>query len=198
MSLELSLNKAKELGMWVHERIDRLILPQNDHVRIGGACLHLALEHYHAINVLIEARLYGSAFALARPLLEAYARGIWLLNSATESQLQSYMKGKLPKFGEILNAIGDRPETGGFWLKEIKKKNWVQFNDLVHGGAHQVARRNTEDGIESSYPEEELSRLLGFSGEVAIQLATQFFVVAGDELRLIELKNKATTIRSPS
>jgi hypothetical protein len=165
MSLELSLNRAKELAMWLHKRIDGLVLPQNDRVRIGIAILQLALEHYHAINVLIEARLYGSAFALARPLLEAYARGIWLLNSASDSQRQSYMKGKLPKFGEILNAIGDIPETGGFWLKEIKKKNWVQFNDLVHGGACQVARRNTEEGIESAYPEQELSRLLEFSGD---------------------------------
>lgn len=198
MSVELSLNRVKELGVWLHERINGLVLPQNDRIRIGGADLHLAQEHCNGIIILIDARLYGSAFALARLLLEAYVRGVWLLKFASDTQLQSYMKGDCPLFYKLLDAIGDAPETGGAWLKGIKEKNWYHFNELAHGGACQIVRRNTEEGIESAYSEEELSRLLEFSGEVAIRVATELFVVAGEELLLAELKEKAATIRGLS
>ncbi|MBZ0092882.1 MAG: hypothetical protein K8F27_11780 [Sulfuricellaceae bacterium] len=193
--MALNLNRAKELGMWLHERTNGLNLPQNDRIRIGGTVLHLALEHYDAIIVLIDARLYGSAFSLARLLLEAYVRGAWLLNVASDTERQSYMKGKCPDFYKLLDAIGDDPETGGAWIKGTKEKNWTQFNELTHGGACHVIRRNTEEAIESAYPEEELSRLLEFSGEVAIRVAAELFAVADDELLLTQLAEKAAIIR---
>jgi len=192
MSAELNLNRAKELGVWLHDRTNGLALPKDDRARIGAAALYLAQEHHDAIIVLIGARLYGSAFALARLLLETYVRGVWLLNFASDIQLQNYMKGKCPKFYMLLEAIGNTPETGGEWLKGIKEKNWDQFNELTHGGAAQVVRRITEEGIESAYPEEEQSRLLEFSGEVAIRVAAELFAIAGNELLLEELSRYDT------
>ena len=196
--MDNALEKAKELRIWLHERTNGLHLPSNDRIRIAGPVLHLALEHHDAIIVLLCARLYGSAFALARLLIEAYARGIWLLNFASDAELQKYMKGKCPEFYEVLNKIGDDPETGGAWLKGIKEKNWAFFNELTHGGACQVIRRNTEEAIESAYPEEERSRLLQLSSEVAIGVAAQLFAAAGEELLLTQLEEKMTAIREQS
>lgn len=193
MQVELSLNRAKELGVWLHERTNGLCLLSSEQKVIAGATLYLAQEHYDAIIVLFSARLYGSAFALARPLLEAYVRGTWLLNHASPDELQKYMKGDCPKFWELLQAIGDEPGTSGYWLKKIKRKNWYGFNDLTHGGACHVVRRVTEDAIESAYPEEERSRLLYFSGEVAIGVAEQLFsvAIAGKEVLLSQLEERA-------
>lgn len=193
MQAELSLNRAKELGVWLHERTNGLHLPSSERMGIAGATLHLAQEHYDAMIVLFSARLYGSAFTLARPLIETYVRGTWLLNHASLNELQKYMKGDCPKFGELLRAIGDDPGTSGHWLQEIKKKNWYDFNELTHGGACHVVRRTTEGTIESTYPEEEKSNLLYFSGAVAIGVAEQLFNVAstGKEVLLTQLEERA-------
>lgn len=202
--LNLKLNRAKDLGVWIHAKINGKNLPRGDRirVRIGVALLHLALEHYNAINVLITERLYGSAFALARPLLESYSRSIWVLYCATDKCLED-IKNKnsdLPGISNLIEIIGKQTEPGvkeaGAWLKKIKEKNIKQFHDLTHGGILQAVRRITEEGIESNYPEEELSKLLEFSIEVAIQIACRFFVIAKNESLLAELNNIAFTIRS--
>lgn len=195
MQAELSLNRAKELGVWLHERTNGLHFPSSERVGMAGAILYLAQEHYDAIIVLLSARLYGSAFALARVLFEAYIRGKWLLSCASEDDLKEYMKGHCAGLDKLLEDIGDDLETGGAWLKKNQKVNRRHFNELTHGGASHVVRRISGGVIESVYPEEELCRLLDFSNEVAIRVAAELFGAAGQELLLKQLEEMATGLR---
>lgn len=196
MLVEASLLRSKELRVWIHEQTNELILPNSERIRIGAAALHLAQEHHDAIITLIDKLLYGSAFALIRVQLEAYAHGLWLLNFATDTELQNFMKGTCPKLEQMIKKIGNAPETGGAWLKVNKETNSPQFNQLTHGGASQVIRRITEVGIESSYPDDELARLLDFSVEIEIRVAAELFALADMETLLAELEKQATVFRN--
>ena len=190
------LRKAEDFGAWLHARTNGLVLSADDRVRIGAGCFHLAQEHHDAIIVLVRARLYGSAWALARSLLEAYVRGTWLVRHASQAELENYANGKCPNFYQLVTAIGTEPDTGGAWLAEIfKRRYWSILNDYTHGGASQVLRRNTFDAIEPAFKEAELSALLAFAGEVATRVATELFALAGQELMLIQLREKAAEMR---
>jgi len=195
MHSEEDLKKAEQFAVWLHQRTNGLVFSADDRVRIGAGCLHLAQEHYDAIIVLVKARLYGSAWALARLLLEAYVRGTWLLRHASQLDLENYMKGECPKFGPLIDAIGTEPETGGAWLAEIKNRYWSVLNEYTHGGASQVARRNTDDAIEPAFVEAELSALLAFAAEVATRVAAELFALAAQEPLLLQLREKAVEMR---
>lgn len=195
---EASVQVAKDFGIWLDARTNGLELPAtDDRRRISQALFYLALEHYDSILVLLSNRLIGSAFALARPLLEAYVRGKWILCAATDTDIQNFLKGKVePSFQDLLDQIGNDPESGGAWLQKTKELNWKAFNDLTHGGIHQVIRRLTEEYIESNYPLEEQERLVVFAIEVSIGTATELFVFAERELLLEELETQANHLRS--
>lgn len=195
---EASVQVAKDFGIWLDARTNGLELPAtDDRRRISQALFYLALEHYDSILVLLSNRLIGSAFALARPLLETYVRGKWILCAATDTDIQNFLKGKVePSFQDLLDQIGNDPESGGAWLQKTKELNWKAFNDLTHGGIHQVIRRLTEEYIESNYPLEEQERLVVFAIEVGIGTATELFVFAERELLLEELETQANHLRS--
>lgn len=195
---EASVQVAKDFGIWLDARTNGLELPAtDDRRRISQALFYLALEHYDSILVLLSNRLIGSAFALLRPLLEAYVRGKWILCAATDTDIQNFLKGKVePSFQDLLDQIGNDPESGGAWLQKTKELNWKAFNDLTHGGIHQVIRRLTEEYIESNYPLEEQERLVVFAIEVGIGTATELFVFAERELLLEELETQANHLRS--
>jgi len=191
-----ALREADDLVIWIHKRTDGLVFNEDDRNNIGERCFHLALEHHVAITVLVRARLYGSAWALARLLLEAYVRGTWLIHHASPLEIKEYMSGNCPRFPKLVAAIGTSLETGGAWLTETTKKSqWSILNEYTHGGASQVSRRHAEGAIESSYNEKDLTDLLSLANEVAIQVTAKLFALANQESLLEQLSEKAAQIR---
>lgn len=195
---EVSVQVARDFGIWLHERTNGLELPATkDRLRFSEALFYLALEHYDSIVILLSHRLIGSAYALVRPLLETYVRGKWILCAATETDIQKFSKGKLEyPLQYLLDQIGNAAETGGAWLQKMKKLNWDVLNDLTHGGMHQVRRRVTEEYIEPNFPLEEQARVVGHATEVAIFTATELFVLAERESLLEELETKVSYLRT--
>lgn len=195
---EVSVQVAIDFGIWLHDRTNGLELPATeDRLRISQPLFYLALEHYDSIVILLSHRLIGSAFALARPLLEACVRGKWIICAATDTDIQKFSNGKLEhRFQYLLDQIGNTPEAGGAWLKETKRLNWNALNDLTHGGIHQVLRRVTEEYIESNYPLEEQARLVSLAIEVAILTARELFVLAKRGPLIAELETKANFLRT--
>ncbi len=88
---------AKDFRLWVHKRTNGLELPAtNDRVRVSQALIHLSLEHYDSIVVLLMHRLVGSAFALERSLVETCIRAKWILYAASDADVRKFIeKGEL-------------------------------------------------------------------------------------------------------
>lgn len=81
-----------ELRLFVHG----LEIPANNRVRAAASCFAIAQEHHHAIVQLIELKLLAAAFSLVRVEFEAFVRGEWLSQCASESTIEAFIRGKEP------------------------------------------------------------------------------------------------------
>ena len=158
----------------------------------------LSLDLHDAIIVLLDAKLPGPAFSLARPLFESYIRGFWLFNCASDKALNNFLNGECPPLAKLVVAIENNAETGGAWVHGIKKLYLTSFHDLTHGGSEYVRRRNMDNSVEPNYPEEELESLVNFGVEVRIRIGAEFFSQLNDEDGIEQLHKIAQSFRGSS
>lgn len=108
--------------------------------------LNAAISHARAIHLLISNGCYPSALVLLRPLVEAFARSVWLLYAATDTEYEAF-RGKEHlglKFKELVKAADEKwPESqllnaDAGLLTAMVERRWSPLNSLVHGGMLQV------------------------------------------------------------
>jgi hypothetical protein len=83
----------------------RLLGRVNIGLREEVGCLHACIEHGMAIVVLVGEDLYGSALALVRLQFEAYVRGIWLAQCASDSEVDKAGRDDFPKIDPIIKSL---------------------------------------------------------------------------------------------
>ena len=190
-----SIKQAKEFSIWLHEKTNEKKISSAIRVQTGAAILQLSLDLADAILVLLEANLPGPALTLARPLFEGYVRGVWLLEFASDNEVEKFNNGKCPLFRELLNAIGNGDTSGGAWMYANKNANWNSFNELTHGGSEHVKRRSTQEAVEANYPEVEIEALVQFGIEVRIRIGAELLSLMNDEIAIEQLNEKAKIFR---
>jgi hypothetical protein len=163
----------------VHERE----MPADLRVRASAPCFGVAMDHHHAIVVLLERGLYATAAALVRVAFDAYCRGQWLAHCATDPQRDQFLADKdpFPKFSDLLADIEARPEFALGTLSKIKGKSWGAMCSYTHTGGLQVQRWITAESIEPNYPTEELLEVLWFAEFVGQMAAIGFAELAGSD-----------------
>ena len=194
MKIEL-INKAETLIQWIDKQIDGLQINSDDKTRVAAACLDMALEHQKAIVLLIANKLYGSAFALARIIFEAYVRGVWLNKCATDAEIEEYKNDKLNK--SFASLIQDIEACEGFdegVLSAAKKANWIAMNSYTHSGFLQTVRRNTEEAIEANYTEEEITEVLNMANALGLLSALHIAIMADDNVLANAILEKSKQI----
>ncbi|PXX13729.1 hypothetical protein C8R27_11938 [Nitrosomonas ureae] len=182
---------AKELATWIHEHTNQRNYPDNPGLKL----LQQSQDICDAITILIDSNLPGPAFALARPLLDSYARGLWLLNYASEEEAEMFLAGKPPGFDKLLETIGNDEKTGGAWLHKISELNRSAFHDLTHGGIEHVLRRTTISFIEPNYPEEEQIRLMQFQIEIQFAIGANLLAISNHQVGIEKLEVMAQHYR---
>lgn len=148
MDISEIIDDAHEIGAWVHGKTSNISVSSDDRTRIGVALLQHALDIADAIVTLVERNLPGPAFTLCRSLHEVYTRSIWLLEHASDDDVVKFSNGRYPKFKDMLRDIGDKPETGGAFIKGMSELNREDFHGLTHGGMEHVLRRVSTSVIE--------------------------------------------------
>jgi hypothetical protein len=130
----------------------------------------LALEHQQAISKLVEAKLFGPAFALMRVQLEAEFRGMWVNLIATHVQVSciaDHGDKPFPEFRAMAKALDSAYLAQG-WLKSFVNQ-WAALNGYTHSGLEQLANRFQADGnLGPCYPDALISDLLVLSSTTAI------------------------------
>ena len=160
-------------------KIEGLEIPASDQNRLSAACFHQALEHHEAIVHLIRRRLFGSAFALVRPLFESYVRAIWLGKCANDSDLVRFQKGTLEK--EFKDLVSDVEAHEGYnvgVISKVKNGSWRAMNDFTHGGPLQIIRRITADSIAANYADEEVAEAISFAGASGLLATSEIALLA--------------------
>ena len=172
-------DKAFQLHDWLAVRLDDLLVPQDRRVLLAVSCYDLVYEHQLAVACLVRSAIYGSAFALARPIFEAYVRGIWLKKCATDTQLQHFVDDKTIYFETILTEIELLDEFKSGVLSTLKKDAWAAMNSYTHGGIQQAGRRFNGNVIEPNYTETEITNVLRIADAFSLLAFQQVAAEAG-------------------
>jgi hypothetical protein len=178
MVLELQIEKSAEWMKGCVSFVDGVNFETTNRLRVSMSLLHLCVEHQTGIHVLVEHGVIGSAFALIRPQFEAYLRGVWLHQCATDAQVSSFLAGEEPpKVGVLIEAVQKLEGFEEGALGNLKKTIWRNLNDFTHGGTIQVKARNTMDEIASNYRREHIVGLLQSSVTLALLAGTAMATV---------------------
>lgn len=179
----IPVQNSIELVMWIESHLQNLSLAQLDRTRVAAACFAVALEHHHAIVILLREARIASAFALVRSQFEAYVRGVWFVECATDVQLNSFLSDKSrPKIEQLLCAIEEQPAFDSKELSGIKATNWKSMCSYIHTGWHQVSRWITSEAIEPRYSREEIVEVLDFVNGFGLLAAFGVAKLANNEL----------------
>lgn len=169
MNRDELLSKSIELIQWVDSQLDGQDVPATMRGRLAAGALYTAQQHHRAIILLACKKILASAFALMRPMNEAYVRGIWLSQRASDTALEKFVKtSKIPKHQELIDQIEKLESFQGGELSELKRSNWKFMNDFTHTGAQQIIRHNTEESVEQCFEDAEIFALINHSNAIGV------------------------------
>ncbi len=158
--LDAKLKSSEEMVLEVKRTLNKDKTADDERSTSVVGLIDQALEHHAAIILLLRSELAGSAFALARSVIEILVNGVWLTACATDEEVMKFIqKDKIElTFGERAEAID---ETLGLeYFAEFKKQSWKTLNSYTHTGMLQIGRRFTGDRLAPSYTDAEKFEVL--------------------------------------
>jgi len=177
-----TLANAEEMMRFLAVTLHELVMPANLRSRVATACLGVALDHHHAITILVANERLASAFALARPVFESFLRGTWLIHCATDDQVNSFSTGwSPPKIDRLLEDIENKPGYDGKVLSAIKASTWNSMCEYTHTGGLQIQRWQTESSVEPKYSNDEVEEVLAFTNLFVSLAAIEMVGICGSE-----------------
>lgn len=171
MSLLLRTRKlSDDLYKVVHGREMRAGLRE----RLAAGSFDAVHEHHRAVGVLVEHQLYGSAFALLRPMFDGCLNGMWLTYLANDSELDQFLKNQLTlQPTKVIKRLKKSDIHSADVLKRIRQSAWQAMSNYVHGGYLQIVRRNSEKFLGSNYSPEEIDEVLALANWFALLAAVE-------------------------
>ncbi|HTX15367.1 MAG TPA: hypothetical protein VMD77_08730 [Candidatus Baltobacteraceae bacterium] len=154
-TVENEMKLAEGVVIEIKKVINPLKYSDDEWSTTNVAFIDQAFEHHAAITLLIRSKLFGSAFALLRSVVEIVVRGVWIATCATDGEVKHFRdKGEIGhSFGEMAKAVD---KTCGIeFFYDLKKRTWDSLNSYTHTGILQLGRRFTGDKLQPSYKDEE-------------------------------------------
>lgn len=185
-----AVDESVDPSDWIVAHHPNQILQTRNHM-LAGTLYALSMEHREAILLLVRHNARSSAFALWRPTYEAYMRGYWAENCATDQDFSNIKanNNQLPKLEQIVSRLEKfEPETEH---ARTKSAVWKTMSHFAHGGIQALARWMGPDGIGSNHPDEEavsLLRMVNIYGVLACAGAARIAGPHGVEPSLFDAK----------
>ena len=147
-----------------------------------GAYLDTVTEHHRAIDLLIGNGLYGSAFALARPLYDTALRGLWVTMCATDDQVERLCRSDehdrvMPRGNELRALLDAAYKTGSFF--QDGRAEWQALGSYTHSGLLQLGRRGLMGVRQDGYSAWSMVQVIDLCTVWLVLLAKMFFRLAG-------------------
>ena len=179
-------NLIKTINLF--NKLDRLVdttsLPTDERTFLAASSFAFSLDTGRGINILLDNGMNSPAFALARVMFEAYIRGTWFYNCASENQLKKFINtDKLDlKFGEMILEIEKIDELSeSKALSRSKKANWKSLCSLTHSGIEQLGRYSNPSELYANYEKEDINSLSVYISNIALLACSEFSKLVKDE-----------------
>ena len=160
--------------------------------KVVAGFLSLSMQHHCSISLLVENKLYSSAFALLRPLFDAVYRGTWISLVATDDEIDNFSTNKNFKFKHTYKLAKDiDKKINSTTFHDVYEQNSPLLHGMTHGGIEQIGRQFDKDGdtIQTTFDNEALFALLNSSNVNLGMILLASGDVEKDEL-LINLAHK--------
>ncbi len=181
---EIELAGATRFAEYLRVSLDGLVVPGSDKMFAAAVLFGVSMEHQRSVVHLLRGPnpAFSSAYALARPSLECYTRGIWLAHAATDGQLLEYLNDyTVPNQRQLIEAIeAALPSAGVSKLMTVYRTSWGLLCGFTHGGVQHMKRWSFEDEARPDFPDEDVRRLIGWTARVALSSAVQLASGVGD------------------
>jgi hypothetical protein len=177
---------SDEMLKWVHGQLDGMRLPDlptEKRTQLATSCWHIAIEHSQAIVVLVHEGLYGSALAMMRIAFEAQVRGMWLMQAATEDDVDRAGRDQFPRdfFGQIVADLEKPGRLKQRTFSFLKGEAWSHLCSLTHTGYQQIGARLTSAGLGYNYTDAEILGALGSADALGLAALVSFARLTNDE-----------------
>ena len=183
-----TLSNAEELVAFIATATHEIKMPGTLRSRVATACLGVALDHHHAITVLVRVGRFASAFSLTRIQFESFLRGSWIAQCATDEQVEKFSgTWEPPRVDEMIEALEKRPGYDNKRISSLKSLAWKSMNAYTHTGGLQIQRWQTESSVEPHYELSEIEEVLRFSNLFAALAAIELVGVSGSEMHFDRL-----------
>ena len=159
----IDLSMYKDVARYCWSSTQELAVPNADRSRLSLGLLQLAQEHHASIILLIEHQQYGSAFALVRPLYEAFVRGVWLAQIATDKDLARYQEDQQFGLKQLAAQVAARAQLDGTNFAGLADRALNAMHSYTHNGYLASVRRLSRDAIEPAYEADEIREVLEFA-----------------------------------
>ncbi len=148
----------------------------------------MLIEHQESLLVLVMHEKTGSAFALARPIVEGAYRGMWLNLPATDDEVKKFNeKDQIDLgFGDIAKKLDAAYGTGDFF-ENLKTRSWKALNSYTHGGMLQIGRRFTNNELVSNYSDAEIYEICSAVTTVVLVLVSVLLKKHGNRDLALEI-----------
>lgn len=191
MNLAQRLEKSSNLMMHIDQKLDGLSLKSGMAAEASGALLHLSLEHFGAIVVLLKNGLSASAAALVRLQYEALIRGMYYYQCASEEDAELFFSGKSPPhIKDMISSLEMKPGFMSAGFSKVHAREWKTLNSYTHGGSEQVQRRRSGSELLNNYTEADCVNVLKASNAMAIVAAAHAAISCGALELAQELKEE--------
>jgi len=194
MSIQGVIAEANALS----ERLQLLLSNDRHHVnktnRDSLCLLHWSLifEHHQGMLFLLRHGFHAPAFALMRPLEEAFLRS-FIAMYGTENQVVTLWKGTYNTEFEVVwkriyEKIGLEPRFDSWFQNKIKA-----LHGFTHGGKEQLVRQVSGSDIVSSYTDDEVRSLVRETIPIVLLtalLTTAFLEYPAEHQRAVEMFNE--------
>ncbi len=191
MNFDETLNKASQFMRSLDKKMDGLKIREDIESRVSCALLHLSLEHFGAIVVLITNNLNGSSAALVRLQYEALIRGMYFYQCASKDEAEKFASGKEPpRIKEMIKQLEAKPGFTSGVFSRVHQREWDAMNSYTHGGAAQVQRRYSDSELIGNYSETDRLNILKASKGMALLAATHAALACGHLELAKELKEE--------
>ena len=164
MNVQGQIVRAEQLSASLeHLLAEKSYTTRNDRDRVCLLYWSLIFEHHQGLLLLLRTKHYAPAFALMRPIAEAFLR-LQIVIHGTEAQLAAIKEGtyntEFKTIGEQIDRMAglEKPLLGPFF-----EKNTKILHGFTHGGLEQLMRRSDGPDIIANYPDDEVRDVVNFT-----------------------------------
>jgi len=141
----------------------------------------IAIEHHSAHLALVKQHFRTSAYALARPILDAVLRAGWAFCVASPEDIRKLAGGIEPSSNSMLKELKKiRPDLYEM-LEPMKRQGWNVLSAYVHSGPQQLFEWSGDNRIAPSHPDEGLVEVLRFTTQLGLLAFAMMCEIAGIE-----------------